>query len=615
MAKRENIIHAYEQAAERLFSDKGAFAEYLEFSGRFYKLPSSQTITLFDDNPKAAMVADYDTWNKFGRRIKPGGWSTDVLENGRIKRLFDISMTRGEKTPYQWSLNKKTAEEFTNRLSGSENREFTGMSDCIYHLVANATRERLEDVVNSLGIPENEEAAFGKSFASMVRRVVAARCEWSSERFRVHPSDFNYGGMGAAKGVDLSALDMLDNSGDMETLLEEVQITAKNVLKSMEKSINDIIFERSIDNERNERIDLARGNDIGRGGSQGLVRGGEAIPTVDNDAQREDVQARREDVFVQPDDGIVVDERGTGIDEYPDKPLGESLADVYDGELPVGYTEAAGQTSVGADTAQDRPRGVGDSGENAGGISSNEPAPDVGERGGLGGTAAVADIGADNGASGERAQDDTVTENNETAVEHFSSVSYLAIKIAELSDKFTEKYDGDYRQFTLANFAFKTAFKHRSAEYDLNKSVRENAEKMLSDGDIPFVREYLNTIYKEAFEGRIIVDEGKTAGELLGRLSAIEHTKTEHAPEAEGGEQLRLMPEPLNKKQQQEVAVVATKSAARTPPTKSDRRQAELEKLTAELTDEFARWEKQFLDGGSDAFYEDGVGYENKNVM
>ena len=117
MAKRENIICAYDRAAEQLFTDKTSFAEYLEFSGRFYKMPSSQVIMLFDDNPNATMVADYDTWKRFGRKIKPGGWSTDVLEDGKVKRLFDISMTKGDKTPYQWVLNKNTAEKFVEQLS------------------------------------------------------------------------------------------------------------------------------------------------------------------------------------------------------------------------------------------------------------------------------------------------------------------------------------------------------------------------------------------------------------------------------------------------------------------------------------------------------------------
>lgn len=491
MTKRENIIRAYDRAAEHLFSDKTSFTEYLDFSGRFYKMPSSQVIMLFDDNPNATMVADYETWQRFGRKIKVGGWSTDVLSGGEIKRLFDISMTKGENIPYQWTLNKKIAEEFVNRLSKAENRNFTGMSDCIYHLAVNSVMERIEDIKGSLDIIDinvNDEATFRKSFASMVRRVVAARCEWNS--------DFTYGGTGAAKGVDLSALDLLDNSGDMETLLEEVQITAKNVLKSMEKSINDIIFERSIDNERNERVDRARDNDIGRGGSPSVVRGGEAIPAVDNDAQREDVQAERGDIRVRGDDGAVFDERGAGTDERADKPLGQGVADVYDGELSGRYSEAAGQNVVGTDSAQNRPGSVGDHRENAGGISDDEPAPDVGERDSLGGAAESVDARTDIGKSGERSEDSSVTPNdgkNTLTAESSSAVNYLSLKIAELSDAFAQKYDGDYREFTLANYAFNYALTHTDMgydllEYDLNLSVRDNAANMLNNGQHSYLK-------------------------------------------------------------------------------------------------------------------------------
>lgn len=425
MAKRENIIRAYDRATEQLFADKALVAEYLEFSGRFYKMPSSQVITLFDDNPNATMVADYETWKRFGRKVKPGGWSTDVLSDGEIKRFFDISMTKGDTIPYQWSLNKKTAEEFVKRLSSAENQNFTGMSDCIYHLAVNSVMERIENVKSSLGIKADDEATFRKSFASMVRRVVAARCEWNS--------DFTYGGTGAAKGADLSALDLLDNSGDMETLLEEVQITAKTVLKSMEKSINDIIFERGIDNERNERIGRARGNDAGRGSAQGMVRGGEAIPAVDNDAERKTVQAERGDVRVQSDDGAVLDKRGKGADERADKPLGQGVAEIYDGELPLGYPEAARETSLGTDTAQDRQGSVGDHGENAGRISDDEPAPDLGERDGLGGAAESTDTGSHIGNSGERSENGAL--NNDTAEEISPAVDLLIDKIATFEER------------------------------------------------------------------------------------------------------------------------------------------------------------------------------------
>lgn len=416
MAKRENIIRAYEQATQRLFADKSAFAEYLGFSGRFYKMPSSQVIMLFDDNPKATMVADYETWQRFGHRLKPGSWSTDVLSNGKVKQLFDISMTRSENPPpYQWTLDKKTAEEFVNQFSRENNCEFAGMTACINYIADKAVESRIEDVLSFLGISEENEAKFTRSFNSMVRRVIAARCEWKS--------DFTYGGK--PNGVDLSALDLLESSDEAETLLEQIQITANAELRSMEHSINNIINERKMDYERIENADRARDEGIGRGSSASVVRGGEDVSAVDNDARRENVSSGRADVSVQPDDGNSADARGERADGVADKPLGQGMATVYDGEFSGGRSEAAGQNVVGADSEENRPRSVGNLGENARGISSVESAPDNRERDSVGGAAAVTYERTDSEQSGERPQNSTVNpENMKTTEENSPAVSF-----------------------------------------------------------------------------------------------------------------------------------------------------------------------------------------------
>ena len=190
MAKQDSIRENYDRVVQELFTDKNVFAEYLRFSGRFYKLPSAQTIVLYDDNPKAEMVADFDTWKRFGRTVKPNGWSTDVLENGKVKRLFDISMTRGEKEPRQWTLNRQTAEKFIDEISDNTQKRFSGMSDCIDYLAS----AKIDETLDTIGVSEVDAEKFKHSFSSMVCCVVAARCEWKS--------DFKY-----SSELDLSAYD------------------------------------------------------------------------------------------------------------------------------------------------------------------------------------------------------------------------------------------------------------------------------------------------------------------------------------------------------------------------------------------------------------------------
>ena len=120
MARIDEVRERYEKITERLYTDRKAFAEYLKYAGKFYKLPTAQTMVMFETNPKATMVADYDTWKKFGHQVQRGANSIAVLNGGELKHLFDISQTAGEKVPYQWTLDKQTAQEFVAAASGCD---------------------------------------------------------------------------------------------------------------------------------------------------------------------------------------------------------------------------------------------------------------------------------------------------------------------------------------------------------------------------------------------------------------------------------------------------------------------------------------------------------------
>ena len=112
MARIDEVRERYESITEQLYKNKETFAEYLKFAGKFYKMPTAQTMTMFATNPKATMVADYDTWKKYGHYVKRGANSIAVLCGNGLKHYFDISQTNGDRVPYQWTLDKQTAQEF-----------------------------------------------------------------------------------------------------------------------------------------------------------------------------------------------------------------------------------------------------------------------------------------------------------------------------------------------------------------------------------------------------------------------------------------------------------------------------------------------------------------------
>lgn len=350
MARIDRVRENYEQITEKLFSDKEMFADYLKFAGKFYKLPSSQSMTIYGANPNAVMVADYDTWQKFGRQVQRGTTSIAVFNNaGGLKHLFDISRTTGAKTPYQWKLDKNTATELLDEINEDEGQRFQSLSGCINYLGAEKAREDISGVIKSLNISDDDRTAFERSFISMTQYFIAARCELGS--------GFKYNG-----NVDLSALDMLHSKAEKEKLCECVQLSGKSVLLSLERSINNIVLQ-------------GRTNDYGRNQTD-MVRGGqEVLPRVQG-TERQNVQTRSDNVRVSGANGVGSDGRGTGSDERGDRNVRREVAEVYDGELSGSDTLSARSAEMGTDTQTDRQRGLGVSGTASETVREREPAPE-----------------------------------------------------------------------------------------------------------------------------------------------------------------------------------------------------------------------------------------------
>lgn len=338
MARIDEVRERYEKITERLYTDRKAFAEYLKYAGKFYKLPTAQTMVMFETNPKATMVADYDTWKKFGHQVQRGANSIAVLNGGELKHLFDISQTAGEKVPYQWTLDKQTAQEFVAAYSKAENKEYKTLSSCVNAIGEAAARDNLANAEKALNISEENKAAFEKSFISITQYFIAARCELGSS--------FKY----KNTALDLTAFDIVRSKAEAEKLTEYIQIAARPALLSMEQSINTIIAERSIDNGRNQT---------------GMVRGGQDVLSRNENGERQNLQAGRGNIRVSGTGGAGTDGRGTEADGTADRPLGTGVAEVYDGELPRRNTVAAGTSELGADTEADRQRGLGDVGTSA----------------------------------------------------------------------------------------------------------------------------------------------------------------------------------------------------------------------------------------------------------
>ena len=440
MARIDKVREIYDDVTEKLFSDKAAFSNYLKFAGKFFKLPSSQSMTIYGTKPNAVMVTDYDTWQKFGRQVKRGTTSIAVINNvGGLKHYFDVSQTDGAKIPYQWTLDKATAAALLDEINESEGRRFQSLGGCINYLGAEKAREVLPNVLNTLNISETDRTKFEKSFTSMVQNIIAARCELGCE--------YRYNGE-----LDLSAFDLLHSKAEKEKLCEFVQFTGKSVLLNMEQSINNIILQ-------------GRTNDYGRNKTD-MVRGGqEVLPRVQG-GERQTVQTRPENVRVSSAGGTWTDGRGAGVDERGHREVRGEVAEVYGGKLSRSNSVADGAAEMVSDTASNR--------QGNSGISDNASETVREEK------SQTDHIRGDNGV-GEHARNDSRQGNNGG---HSSSVSRVS---------------GEEKSATYSTSSQKDKAEEHSPAFSLSPEQQYIADKTAEFLGYAVEKSLVETIYNKAF--------------------------------------------------------------------------------------------------------------------
>lgn len=351
--REQEVREQYEAVTDKLYTDRQAFRDFLSFSGKHYKLPADHAMMIFSSNPNADMVTDYDTWQKLGRQVTRGQKSMAAFENGRLRHYFDISQTEGKAIRPRWHFDKDTAAAFTKEVSALEGKQFNSITSCVDYFSDSQTYGQIANLTNALNVDAAKRREFSKSVSTMVRAIVAARCGYNSK--------FNY----KSDPLDLSALDMLHSKAELEKLTEFIQINAKAVLLSMEKTVTEI----------QRRNSYEQGHDQGRN-SPDMVRGGQQVLSGDSRGERQAVQARSENMDILSGAVAGADGRGRRTDEAADRAVRGSMAEVHGGELPVRNNRAEGQNEMGADTPADRQGSRGNGMEHGAGIRPEQSSPD-----------------------------------------------------------------------------------------------------------------------------------------------------------------------------------------------------------------------------------------------
>lgn len=351
--REQEVREQYEAVTDKLYTDRQAFKDFLSFSGKHYKLPAEHTMMIFSSNPNADMVTDYDTWQKLGRQVTRNQRSMAAFENGKLRHYFDISQTEGKPIRPRWHFDKDMAAAFTKEVSALEGKQFNSITSCVDYFSDSQTYGQIANLTKALNVDADKRKAFSQSVGTMVRAVVAARCGYNSK--------FNY----KSDPLDLSALDMLHSKAELEKLTEFIQINAKAVLLSMEKTVTEI----------QRRNSYEQGHNQGRN-SPDMVRGGQQVLSGDSRGERQAVQARSGNMDILSGAVAGADGRGRRTDEAADRAVRGSVAEVHGGELPIRNNRAEGQNEMGADTPADRQGSRGNGVEHGAGIRPEQSSPD-----------------------------------------------------------------------------------------------------------------------------------------------------------------------------------------------------------------------------------------------
>lgn len=385
-AKRlEETKKIYGSALDKLQADEKYFTEYLKYSGRFYKVPTTHAIALFESNPSAVMLADFDTWKKYGNSVRKNERSSAALtENGtRLKHYFDISQTTAAVIPFQWSIDKDITEEFLKDEARINGRSYRNMASYINNTAVSQINGIAEKILSKFDIEEKDKKAFLYSVATMVMTTVAARCE--------HKSTYKYK---TPDIPDLTALHLLKTKEDVVKLCGTVHNSAHSILSKMERSITQIINikkeERHNEQEQagNEKANRGMEQEISRqqGSAEGaasrgreagadMVRGGTGVVSPlhnGGEGQRNDsVQAEHgAELHIQP--GVL----GGGDGGNGDRAVRQEVAGVYGSELSRHGTDDEYQQLRLGDSGAGGGQGSGGAVQPTGRtVSESEPAP------------------------------------------------------------------------------------------------------------------------------------------------------------------------------------------------------------------------------------------------
>ena len=110
--EKEKVYQMIDDTAKEIVSDPEKFKSFLDTQSQMDRYSAANALLIYSQCPQATQLKDFDDWGKDNVKITKGAKSISILEpveytradgsNGvsyNVKKVFDVSMTNGRKTP------------------------------------------------------------------------------------------------------------------------------------------------------------------------------------------------------------------------------------------------------------------------------------------------------------------------------------------------------------------------------------------------------------------------------------------------------------------------------------------------------------------------------------
>ncbi len=111
-AEKEKVYQMIDETAKEIVSDPEKFKNFLDTQSQMDRYSAANALLIYNQCPQATQLKDFDDWGKDNVKITKGAKSISILEpveytradgstavSYNVKKVFDVSMTNGRKTP------------------------------------------------------------------------------------------------------------------------------------------------------------------------------------------------------------------------------------------------------------------------------------------------------------------------------------------------------------------------------------------------------------------------------------------------------------------------------------------------------------------------------------